>query len=260
MALSATQQALLLFKKLMGKGSTALTFDFFEEPKNGRPVVLPSQVWNQAALIPSTAPGATAGVVTKFVDQALTAVLGTTNSFFHANLIDAIPFNYGDGTSYNYTVKDSTTAAIAFGVGDWVVDPDTGTLTFYGAVPANMPPTISFWKYSGSKGVGGSATVTGTRAAPVNITALGGITPAGVSDEIMFVQGSGGDVDITKNPQIAAGTTVGDRLELIGRTDANRIFLDDGTGLDLNGQAILLAGSVIGLAWDGTNWCERYRR
>jgi hypothetical protein len=152
MALTATQQALLLFKKLMGKGSTNLTFDFFNEPKNGRPAVYKDQFWSQSDLIPTTAPGATAGVVQKFTDQALTAVAGTTNAFSHANLIDAIPFNFGDGTSYNYTVKDSLGNPIAFGVGDWIVDPDTGTLTFYGSVPSNMPPTISFYKYVGTKG------------------------------------------------------------------------------------------------------------
>lgn len=154
MALSAAQQALKLFKKLLGKSSTGLAFDFYEEAFNGRPAVLPSQVWQEADDIPSTAPGATAGVVEYFVDQVLTAVGGTSNAFQHANLVDAIPFNFGDGTSYNYAVKDSMGSTIPFGQGDWVVDPDTGTLTFFGTVPANMPPTITYHKYVGTKGVG----------------------------------------------------------------------------------------------------------
>jgi hypothetical protein len=263
MALTATQQALLLFKKLMGKGSANPAFDFYEEPVNARPIVVPAQIWKQADLIPSTAPGASAGVVTKYVDQALTAIAGTANrAYSHANLIDAIPFNYGDGTSYNYTVKDSGGAAIPFGTGDWVVDPDAGTLTFYGTVPPNMPPTISFWKYSGTKGVGSgsAATVTGTRGSPTNVTAGAGITPAGVSDEVIFVQGNGGAaIDVTANPQIAAGATVGDKLEIIGRSDSATVLLENGTGLSLEGECLLQANVILGLRWDGTEWVERYR-
>ena len=153
MALTTAQQAALLFKKLLGKGSTDPTFEFFSEPKNARPAVFDSQVWNQTSLIPTTAPGASSGVLQKFTNDPLTAVPGTSNAFSSANLVDCIPFNFGDG-SYNYTLKDSTSAVIAFGVGNWVVDPDTGTVTFYGAVPPNMPPNISFYKYVGTKGVG----------------------------------------------------------------------------------------------------------
>jgi microcystin-dependent protein len=176
MALTSTQQALLLFKKLMYKGSANPAFDFFEEPKNARQAVLADQVWQQSADIPSTAPGASVGVVDKFSDLVLTALAGTSNrAYYHASLIDAIPFNFGDGTSYNYTVKDSLGTVIPFGTGDWVVDPDAGTLTFYGTVPANMPPTISFWRYTGTKGVGsgvgGGGGSTTTPAGPIGLLA-----------------------------------------------------------------------------------------
>lgn len=160
MALTVTQIANILFKKLQGVGSTSDSRQFFEEPYLGRSAVHNSQIWQESDDIPSTAPGGidgqVTGVVTRYIDKTLTAVAGTSNSFYHADLVDAIPFNFGDGT-YNYEVKDSTSASIPFGSGDWVVDGDAGVLTFYGTVPSNMPPTISFYKYSGLKGGGGGS-------------------------------------------------------------------------------------------------------
>jgi hypothetical protein len=103
--------------------------------------------------------------------------------------------------------------------------------------------------------------VTGTRASPTNITAGGGITPGNTySDETIFIQGSGAAVDISANPQIAAGTTVGQKLRLIGRSSVNTVLLEDGTGCSLNGAWLAEADSVITLLWDGTNWVEIARR
>ena len=157
MALTNTDIANILFKASVGKSSTNNAREFFEEPRDGRPIIFPEQVWNKAEDIPATAPTLSHegedGVVKYFEDVSLTAVPGVSNSFFSDDLIDAIPFNFGDG-SYNYSVKDDSDNPIAFGQGDWIVDPNTGTLTFYGSVPANMPPKISFYKYIGDKGVG----------------------------------------------------------------------------------------------------------
>lgn len=154
------QIASRLFKKLFGVAETTTARQFFEEPFAARAMVLPSQVWKDGELIPQTAPtlndGEVAGVVQRTVDLSLTAVPGTTNAFQHNSLIDSIPFNFGDG-SYNYVVKDNIDNPIAFGQGDWAVDNDGGVLNFYGAVPANMPPKISFYKYVGDKGVGGAS-------------------------------------------------------------------------------------------------------
>ena len=156
MALTTDQKASKLFKKWIGVGETSTARDFFEEPYLGRPVVFPSQVWNQQDQIPTHA-AVVPSITELHTDLVLTAVPGTTNSFFSVGLIDAIPFDYGDG-SYNYVIKDNTGARIDFGRGDWVVDPDAGVLTFYGTVPSNMPPKITFYKYTGTKGVGGGGT------------------------------------------------------------------------------------------------------
>jgi len=151
---TTAQIADILFKKQLGLGTTSSGRLFFNEPIRGRSFVVNAQIWGQSDQIPNTAPADTSGIIQKLVDYPLALVAGTSNSFTGVLLQDAIPFNWGDGTSYNYTVKDSTTAQVAFGVNDWVVDTEAGILMFNSGVPANMPPTISFYRYSGTKGFG----------------------------------------------------------------------------------------------------------
>ena len=107
----------------------------------------------------------------------------------------------------------------------------------------------------------GKPVVTGTKAAPSDITAAGGIAFAGAARDFFhtwFIQGQGGAArDITANPQIAAGTAVGQKLKLIGCHDTATVKLDDGTGLKLSAPSRVLSEySVIELEWDGTNWVE----
>jgi hypothetical protein len=73
---------------------------------------------------------------------------------------DVIPFNYGYG-NFTYRLKDVNDSNIDFGVGQWVVDPEAGILTFYDIPSINAanrvvnkdnPPKISFYKYTGRKG------------------------------------------------------------------------------------------------------------
>ena len=71
-----------------------------------------------------------------------------------------------------------------------------------------------------------------------DITAGGGVTP---TYPVMRIQGSGGAVDITANPQIAAMPD-GTQLILEGMSDTNTVKLDDGTGLQLAGGASLTMG------------------
>jgi len=102
--------------------------------------------------------------------------------------------------------------------------------------------------------------ITGTRAAPQSIAAATGITINDEPIEVIFVQGSGGPIDITANPQIEAATITGYQLILIGRDNTNTVKLDHGTGLSLNGPFYLKEDCIISLIWDGTNWNELYRR
>ena len=240
MALNNTDIASLLFKSKQGKSSTNNSREFFEEPRDGRPIVFGSQIWTQVGQIPTTAPTladqATSGVVQYWEDLSLTAVAGTTNSFASDNLKDAIPFNFGDGT-YNYGLKSNTDAAIAFGQGDWIVDAETGTLTFYGTTPSNMPPKISFYKYVGSKSDGASPgdfneTIDSTTAADLSDYAPATnkivFTNSGVTAFQSIVAGSAGDRLLITN---STGAEITVTNEDAGETAANRI--STGTGADI---------------------------
>lgn len=103
--------------------------------------------------------------------------------------------------------------------------------------------------------------VQGTRNAPIAITAGGGIPFTGTGYlNTVFVEGSGGPVTVTANPRIAAGTTVGQLLKVIFRSDTNTLTLNDGNGLDLNGPITGGSNNAILLEWDGSFWFEIARR
>lgn len=121
--------------------------------------------------------------------------------------------------------------------------------------------TTQRWQIVGGSGSGGgSYFVTGSRGTPQNITAAGGIAFTGAqARQLWFIQGSGGHVDITANPQIAAATTVGQELMLIGRNDSQTVKLEDGNGLKMNGPIFLGEDNAINFVWDGTNWVEQSR-
>ena len=103
--------------------------------------------------------------------------------------------------------------------------------------------------------------VTGTEGSPEQITAGGGITRSATGgDEMIFIEGSGGPVNITVNPQINAGAFAGQYLILIGKSDTNTVTLDDGDGLSLNGTCELFNNSIIELIWSGSTWLEKSRR
>lgn len=102
--------------------------------------------------------------------------------------------------------------------------------------------------------------VSGSKASPNSIVALTGITFSSASFiNVQFIKGTGGVV-VTANPQIAAGSSVGQSLELYGTSDTDTVQLANGTGLDLNGLWIGGANSKLCLMWDGTLWSESYRR
>ena len=107
---------------------------------------------------------------------------------------------------------------------------------------------------------GSGVSVSGSRGAPVNVTAGGGISPGADTFQKIYIQGSGGAVTVTANPQVAAGTTDGQRLILVGRSDTNTVTLANGTGLSLNGDITLGDDDTLDLSWDGTSWCEVSRR
>jgi len=80
--------------------------------------------------------------------------------------------------------------------------------------------------------------------------------PKGSLGHLITYTGSSA-VDITANPQIAAGSP-GQIITILGRSDTNTLTLDDGTGLNLSGQWVGGDGDTITLilsGWSG-NWTE----
>lgn len=103
--------------------------------------------------------------------------------------------------------------------------------------------------------------VAGAHNAPSAITAAGGIPATTAQRNKRYIQGSGGAVDVTANPQIAAGTNDGDELTLVGCSDTNTVLLENGTGLIMNGPYTMKDGSLIKFNWDAVQslWLEEYR-
>jgi hypothetical protein len=101
---------------------------------------------------------------------------------------------------------------------------------------------------------GGGKKVTGSEADPIEITAAGGITAAGSDDEVHFIEGSGGAVEITADPPISAGARAGDRLTLIGQDNTNTVTIDLGAGPCVLGQDCILE-----CIYTGSKWLERSR-
>lgn len=156
------QKSDLLFKKYLGKGSSGTSSLYFNEPFDGRSAVFPVQIWQDQSLIPlSAAP--VPNVVEQVTDLTLTQVPGQPFAFYSSQLRDAIPFNYDFSGSYVPVVRKNDNSIIAFGENDWVIDIETGMLTFYAGLPSGvsevLPPKVTFWKYIGPKGIPtGSAT------------------------------------------------------------------------------------------------------
>ncbi len=148
-----------------------------------------------------------------------------------------------------------------FGAESFAADP---TPAFRGRMYLNTVSGLLKW-YNGtswlSVAVGGGATVTNSRGAPGTVVAGAGVSISGapVVDEVIYITGGAASVVVVANPQVSAGNTVGQTLELVGRDSTNYVDFADGTGLSLNGAWRALADSVIGLRWDGVSWVERYR-
>ncbi len=237
----------ILFKKGLGIGTTQSGRQFFEEPLKSRLFVIPNQFWIQADQIPSdvTPPHVSQGVIQRVNDYQLTAVVGTTNAYSGALLVDAIPFNWAaTGTGYNYNLSDSAGSPISFGVGDWTVDTDAGILMFNSpaAQPSNMPPRISFYRYSGRKGISGTYISGG-----LNIGGGSGIA-SGIINNVLqlksFVGGSG--ILISGNSQnntltlLVTGIAGGGGAGTV--TNATNLSPGSGVFYQLNGSTLEFKG------------------
>ena len=124
------------------------------------------------------------------------------------------------------------------------------------------------WTQNGTGGAGnwetpvtgGALSPTGTVGAPITIDPTVGIIPSGSQREMIFLQSTSGTQAVTANPQIAAGSIVGEELILVGTSGTEILTLANGTGLALNGVVSLNLEQTIYLVWDGGKWQEISRR
>lgn len=115
----------------------------------------------------------------------------------------------------------------------------------------------AFTNLSGTIAVSQIRSVHGSGGSPVSVTAAGGITAdSGYPDQVWFVQGSGGAVTITANPQISAGSAIGQTITVCAESNTNTVTFSNGTGLVMNGSKTLLSGDCDRWIYDGSSWNE----
>lgn len=100
-----------------------------------------------------------------------------------------------------------------------------------------------------------------TRLADQSVAASGTITTGTDPRLLKGVQGSGGAQTADATTPIAAGTSDGQELRLIGLSDVDTLTLLAGGNLKLNGDVTLAAGQTIDLTWDDptSKWTETTR-
>jgi len=157
--------------------------------------------------------------------------------------------NVDDTADLDKPISNATQSALNAKQDSLPAGSDGQVLTLVSGVPA--------WQPSSSA----APSITGTRAAPGTVTAAGGVSFSGTAYEnIKFLNSNGGAITVTANPRIQAGTNVGQKLKLIGRSATDTFRLDDGNGLSLNGTWISNENSILTLFWDGAEWVEENRR
>ncbi len=251
MTMNANQLSGLLFKKVAaGKSDAAPEKPFFEEGINARSFVAQDQIWAESHLIPLVAPTLSSGVVDAVTDLELEPVPGASGAFAHPDLKDVIPFNWGDGLSYNYTIKDATGKIIPFGMNDWFLDTEVGVLTFFGGAPADMPPKISCWKYVGRKGGGGVQTVNGKQGDVTAIESINGktgeLTLEGGEVVTMTQTASGFAFDIDPSSVVQSLNGTAGPLTLVGVKGLKVEVIEDGEDgpvLTIGPEAMSMAGN-----------------
>lgn len=118
---------------------------------------------------------------------------------------------------------------------------------------------------SGGGGGGGNAPEThGSFGAPVLIDPTVGIMPTTALDQTWWIvpNSPGAGQLITAVPQIAAGTTIGQKLKLKGGVGSDYFRLVDApaNGVSQDGPCDLTNAQTIEYAWDGSTWSEDFRR
>lgn len=157
----------------------------------------------------------------------------------------------------------ATSAAILTGTGSDLTLENTASIVIY------YDTTSSRWRVVGGSGGGSAPVIFGSRASPRSIVPGTGVVSASSHMsttemiQTIFIESSAAaaETDVSASPPIQAGTIVGQRILLIGRSSTAVLkFLASSSGIDINGDWLSYAGCSLLLEWDGTNWYEISRR
>lgn len=167
MALTQSVSVDILEKKIIwNKAATEDNREYFEEPYSSRLSILSSDIWSQSDELPNTA--ATVSGLLSLVTATLSYINGTRGSYVNTNLKNAVPFWFGDGSSYRWKVyRNDGLTEIYPGEGHWMFDNGSGVLNFLSATSndglvyngdgiiiasQSAPPVMQVWRYEGKLG------------------------------------------------------------------------------------------------------------
>ena len=224
------------------------------------------QIWTYSSLIPDIAPnalrnqkvdgtmtgtlsdadyesakgsttGITSGYLTRYIELELEMISGSNGvSYRHEKLKRVIPFNKDEGGSYLYQIyydgggyntgSSTSVKRLNFGVGEWVLDPDSGVLTFYqysnvSGSPYNIgqlkPPKISFFVYNGS--VGFNQNLYSQQTITTNPPTNQGIVYLNTSNQLVFRDDTGTETNLLNSGSDNNGS-------IIVKSDTNVLVID----------------------------------
>lgn len=191
--------------------------------------------------------------------------IGTVNGVNASFTLSSVPV---DTDSIDFWVDENHLETT-----DWSISGNVITITNPSFIPALGQSVYAKYLYlgflSGGGGGGGTSgyTAFGSRSSPIVVNPVNGLLATTDPLQSWFVKSSAGIQVVTKVPQIAIGTRVGQVIKIKTCDGSNYPVFQDGNGLELNGiwpstgqSPSDVAGSTIELSWDGTNWSEDSRR
>lgn len=190
---------------------------------------------------------------------AVTAAL-TSISKITAPSANCQTFILVNRTGGNLTIKnaDTTTDEILTGTGLDLVLGNGKTLLF-----VYDTTTSGRWRIVGGTGSGGNITTYGTMASPrllaiaTGITSGAGHMDTAANEQVIFIKNTNNFFEaVTANPQIEAGTVLGQKLRLVCASATAIFSLTNGNGLSLNGDWYPTLNCSIDFFWNGTVWSE----